>query len=369
MTLNKTTNTPPTTHYIAHADLDAFFASVEQIDNPSLQGKAVVVGGMPESRGVVAAASYEARAFGIKSAMPMKTALRYCPDLQVIPPRFERYREISTEVLKLFKNITPLVEPLSLDEAFLDITELVNSNEQAQALAERLRSEVRRHTGLTISIGIGTSKSIAKIASDLNKPNGLVLVLPGTEKAFLKDLPVAKLWGIGPKTSEKLIAKGITKIGDLSEKTDKWLQSHFGNKALIWKAFSTGKDARPVEINGVRKSISAETTLAQDSSDPEVIQDLVHKLSKRISASLHKHDLMAKTIKVKLRLSDFTNVNRQTTLDYPANSDAKIGELAFKLIHKELRHEAPIRLVGIGVALVTKDKDLQTQLQARIPGL
>ena len=369
MALDKPTDDSLPITYIAHADLDAFFASVEQMDNPSLKGKPVAVGGKPESRGVVAAASYEARAFGIKSAMPMKTALRYCPVLQVIPPRFERYREISAQVLKLFKSITPLVEPLSLDEAFLDITALVKSNEQAQILGEQLRSQVHHGTGLTISIGIGTSKSVAKIASDLNKPNGLVLVLPGTEKAFLRDLPVAKLWGIGPKTTEKLVAKGITKVGDLSEKSDKWLHSHFGNKALTWRDFSIGKDARPVAVNGIRKSISAETTLPHDSSDPEVIHELVRKLSERVSVNLHKHDLMAKTVKVKLRLSDFTNLNRQATLGYPTNSGTRIGALAFELTRKELNQETPIRLVGVGVTLVTKDRDLRPQLQARIPGL
>ena len=269
--------TPPT--YIIHADLDAFFASVEQLDNPSLKGYPVAVGGKPESRGVIAAASYEARSFGIKSAMPTKTALRHCPDLHVIAPRFDRYREISTQVMALFKGVTPIVEPLSLDEAFLDISKVVNSNEEAQAIGEKLRSEIFSNTGLTISIGIGTSKSVAKIASDFNKPNGLVFVLPGTEKAFLRNLSVSKLWGIGPKTSERLIAKGISTIGDLTERSDEWLQSNFGSKSVIWKRFSVGQDERPVAVNSVRKSISAETTLAHDSNDLELIHELVHKLS------------------------------------------------------------------------------------------
>jgi DNA polymerase-4 len=369
MPSHKNIHTLTSTTYIIHADLDAFFASVEQVDNPSLKGKPVAVGGRPEARGVVAAASYEARSFGIKSAMPMKTALRYCPNLHVISPRFDRYRSISAQVMKLFKRITAIIEPLSLDEAFLDITELVNSSEQAQVIAEQLRSDVQKNTGLTISIGIGTSKSVAKIASDLKKPNGLVLVLPGTEKAFLRDLSVSKLWGIGPKTSEKLVAKGITKIGDLSQQTDEWLESNFGSKSLVWKDFSIGKDTRPLAINSIRKSISAETTLAYDSNDPELIHELVNKLAKRVSESLHKNNLMARTIRVKLRLSNFTNLSRQTTYDSPTNSSSTIGDLAFKLIQKELNDATAIRLVGVGVNLIPITKPLAPPRQTRIPGL
>lgn len=355
--------------YIAHADLDAFFASVEQMDNPVLKGKPVAVGGSPESRGVVAAASYEARSFGVKSAMAMKTALRHCPDLHIIPPRFDRYRELSTQVMQIFRRITSIVEPLSLDEAFLDITTLVSSSAEAQVIAEKLRSTVLQETGLTISIGIGSSKSVAKIASDIGKPNGLTMVLPGTERAFLKDLPVSRLWGIGPKTSEKLVTKGITTIGHLSQVTDEWLKLHFGNRSLIWKEFSAGQDKRPVGVHGIRKSISAETTLAHDSNDPELIHELVHKLSQRVSENLYKNNLMAKAVKIKLRLSDFTNLSRQATLNSPTNSSTEIGNLAFALTQKELTEETAIRLVGVGVNIATEDNPMELQLQTRIPGL
>ena len=355
--------------YIAHADLDAFFASVEQMDDPALKGRPVAVGGTPESRGVVAAASYEARSFGVKSAMAMKTALRHCPDLRVIPPRFERYREISKQVMQIFKRITSTVEPLSLDEAFLDITSQVSNTGEAQVIAEKLRSSVLQETGLTISIGIGTSKSVAKIASDIGKPNGLVVVLPGTERAFLKDLPVSRLWGIGPKTSERLVTKGITTIGHLSQVTDEWLKLHFGNRALVWKEFSVGRDRRPVEISGIRKSISAETTLANDSSDPELIRDLVQKLSERVCENLNKNNLLAKAIKVKIRLSDFTNISRQVTLDSPTKSSTQISNLAFTLTLRELTEENALRLVGVGVTIASQNKSTRTELQARIPGL
>jgi len=201
---------------IIHADLDAFYASVEQLDRPELRGKPVVVGGAPEGRGVVMAASYEARAFGVRSAMPMARALRLCPELVRITPRFERYGEMSRQVMAVFRSVTPLVEPLSLDEAFLDVTEPVAARGGAEALARWLKAEVKDSTGLTLSLGVGTNKAVAKIASDRGKPDGLVIVPPGQEAGSLEPLPVRALWGVGPKTEEALAGAGVRTAGDLA---------------------------------------------------------------------------------------------------------------------------------------------------------
>ena len=227
--------------HIIHADLDAFYAAVEQLDNPDLVGKAVMVGGRPEDRGVVATASYEARKYGVRSAMPMRTAIRLCPHGIIVHPRFDRYREMSRSVMQVFRRVTDLVEPLSLDEAYLDITESVKAGSLPLGIALDLKVEVNRETGLTLSVGLGTSKSVAKIASDLQKPDGLVVVAPGEEASFLADLPVGNLWGIGPKTAERLNAEGIETIGQLASQSDSWFQGMFGQRSAGVRAMSLVK--------------------------------------------------------------------------------------------------------------------------------
>ena len=214
--------------HILHADFDAFYASVEQLDNPELRGKPVVVGGSAEGRGVVASASYEAREHGVRSAMPMRTAQRLCPQAIRVGARFDRYREISQQVMSIFRDLTPLVEPLSLDEAYLDVSAVVDEGTQPAEIAAELKRRVRDELGLVISIGVATSKSIAKIASDMDKPDGLTVVSPGDERAFLEPLPIRDLWGVGPRTAERLIAEGIEKIGDIARKDEEWLRERFG---------------------------------------------------------------------------------------------------------------------------------------------
>ena len=231
--------------HILHADFDAFYASVEQLDNPELRGKPVVVGGSAEGRGVVASASYEAREYGVRSAMPMRTAQRLCPQAIRVGARFDRYREISQRVMSIFRDLTPLVEPLSLDEAYLDVTAAVYEGRLPADIASELKRRVKYELGLVISIGVATSKSIAKIASDMDKPDGLTVVAPGDERAFLAPLPIRDLWGVGPKTAERLIADGIETIGDIARQEEGWLRERFGKHGAQMQRLALGLDEEP----------------------------------------------------------------------------------------------------------------------------
>ena len=356
--------------HILHADFDAFYASVEQLDNPALRGKPLAVGGSPESRGVVAAASYEAREFGVRSAMPMRTAFNICPSLLRVGARFGRYREVSRQVMDIFNDVTPLVEPLSLDEAYLDVTDQVTTDLTAQDLACRLKQRVRRELGLTISVGAGASKSVAKIASDLDKPDGLTVVPPGTERSFLAPLPVGKLPGVGPKTQERLSSEGVVTVGDLAERPDEWLTSRFGRNGEYMKRLATGQDDRPVETSRDTKSVSSETTLVTDTGDPEALQELVNRLSQDVSRSLERRELWGRTVKVKLRLSDFTTFTRQVTLAEAVQASNHIAEAAVGLVRKETGPGRTFRLVGVGVSGFEESRERQMPIvQPRLPGI
>ena len=257
--------------YILHADLDAFYASVEQHDNPALRGRPVAVGGPPEARGVVAAASYEARHHGVRSAMPMRTALRLCPELVRVSARFDRYREVSQAVMGIFHDLTPLVEPLSMDEAYLDVSAQVPP-EHLEKTGRDLKARVREVTGLAVTIGGGTSKSVAKIASQQAKPDGLLLVAPGTEEAFLAPLEVSMLWGVGPVTTAMLNRMGIRTIAELAARDQEWLRKALGTRGPELQRRARGQDHDPVVPTRETKSVSAETTLAQDVSDASTLQ-------------------------------------------------------------------------------------------------
>ena len=337
-------------HHILHADFDAFYASVEQRDNPALKGKPVVVGGSPDSRGVVASASYEARRFGVRSAMPMRTALQRCPQAIRVGARFDRYGEVSRQVMAIFHEITPLVEPLSLDEAYLDVTGSVTPARAPADIARELKRRVKADLGLTISVGVATSKSVAKIASDLDKPDGLTIVSPGSEREFLAPLPVEKLWGVGPKTVARLDAEGIHTIGDLTSRTEEWFGARFGRTGPFMRKLALGQDERSVVVQRERKSVSAETTLAQDTDDPEVLSELVHRLSQRVAGDLRRHELRGRTVRVKLRLADFTTFTRQRTVADPVESAEHIAAAASALLRAEMRPGRLFRLVGVGVS-------------------
>ena len=340
----------PEMRHIIHADLDAFYAAVEQLDNPQLRGLPVMVGGSPQSRGVVATASYEARVFGVHSAMPMVTAVRQCPQGIVVRPRFDRYREMSRQVMDIFHQLTDLVEPLSLDEAYLDITAVVETGKLPLGVAIDLKRRVKEETQLNVSIGVGTCKSVAKIASDLEKPDGLVVVAPGDERDFLAPLPVGKLWGIGPKTAERLNRDGVETIGDLATQPDEWYARRFGKRAQGIRAKALGQDDDPVKTERNPKSISAETTFAEDLSDPEDLRQVLGKLSSSVSSQLTRKEVRGRTVTVKLRLADFTTLTRQTTLPSHTNSEAAIMETAWQLLAGEMTEDRAFRLLGVGVS-------------------
>ena len=336
--------------HIIHADLDAFYTSVEQLDQPELRGMPVVVGGSPESRGVVASASYEARRFGIRSAMPMATALRLCPNAIRRPANFPRYREVSRRIMDIFHEFTNQVEPVSLDEAYLDVTEAVSPERGADDIARRLKERVKVEVGLTISVGVATGKSVAKIASEIDKPDGFRVVSPGSEPEFLRLLDVGHLWGIGPKRVELLKAEGIHTIGEMASQSEEWFVRIFGKMGLRMRSLAVGKDDREVEVGRETKSISSETTLARDTGDKEVLRDLVVRLSQDVALGLKRKSLQGRTVKLKLRLSDFTTFTRQRTVAEPVDSPEEIARTANSLLEVEMVVGKLFRLVGVGVS-------------------
>ena len=336
--------------HIIHADLDAFYAAVEQLDNPDLVGKPVLVGGRPENRGVVATASYEARVFGVHSAMPMRTAVHRCPQGIIIPPRFGRYKEKSSEVMSIFRDLTNLVEPLSMDEAYLDITALVEGGKKPLAVALDLKRRVTEETGLVVSVGVGSCKTVAKIGSDLDKPDGLVVVQPGDEAEFLAQLAASKLWGIGPKTAERLHREGIETIGQLADQPMDWMARMFGKRAHDVHNQATGKDDDAVHIHGASKSISSETTFANDVGDEAELREVVERKAVGVAQSLERNGLKGRTVKLKLRLADFTTFTRQFTLPYHTSDEEPIKEAAWALLAAELEPGRTFRLLGVGMA-------------------
>ncbi len=344
--------------HIIHADLDAFYASVEQLDNPDLRGKPVMVGGSPEGRGVVAAASYEARVFGVHSAMPMRSAVRRCPQGIIVRPRFSRYKEMSGMVMELFQEVTGLVEPLSLDEAYLDITSQVEGGLPPLAVALDLKRRVNEVTGLTLSVGVGTNKSVAKIASELNKPDGLVVVPPGEEAEFLAPLGVGKLWGIGPKTAERLRQEGVDTIGQLADQPMDWFNRCFGARACSVRAKARGEDQEPVHTGRETKSVSAETTFAADLGHPERLHAELAGLAANVSRHLERKGLQGRTVTMKARLADFTTFTRQITLPAPTGSEQTILDTSWRLLAQELAPGRSFRLLGVGVASFQEEYQL-----------
>ena len=336
--------------HIIHADLDAFYASVEQRDRPELRGKPVLVGGSPRSRGVVAAASYEARAFGCRSAMPMKTAVRLCPHAEIVRPRFNRYRESSSQVMGVFREVTPLIEPLSMDEAFLDVTQRVEAGQAPVELARWIKRRVKAETELTISCGAGTSKSVAKIASDRDKPDGLTIVPPGTEAEFLAPLDIGELWGIGPKTAERLRTAGVTTVGDLGQRPVAWLIDRFGSRGEWFHQLARGVDEREVSTERETKSISSETTFAEDVGEAERLASVAKEQAQAVALRLREAGFRARTVQIKLRLSDFTTFTRQRTLDVPTAEADTINAAAQALLRAELSPARKFRLIGVGVS-------------------
>lgn len=355
-----------TARAILHVDMDAFYASIEQHDDPELVGKPVLVGGTG-SRGVVAAASYEARTFRVHSAMPMREALRRCPDAVCVRPRFGRYREASKTIFAIFREFTPLVEGLSLDEAFLDVSRSQDLFGGLEATARSIKARIRESTGLAASVGGGPNKLVAKIASDFGKPDGLHLVGASEVNEFLDPLPASRISGIGPKTAKRLETVGIHLCRDLRSAPDGVLESIFGRYGELMRRRASGIDHRPVTPVSEVKSISAEETFDQDLADPSLMQSELLRLTDRTAARLRSRGLIAGRVAVKIRRADFSTFTRQRQLA-PAADDARtIYGLASFLLAEWLAANpgARVRLLGVGVSELTETRQLGLALGDR----
>ncbi len=342
--------------------MDAFFASIEQKDTPAFRGKPLIVGGKPQSRGVVAACSYEARRFGIHSAMPCSQAARLCPQAIFTRPRLERYREISSQVMAIFHRYTELVEPLSLDEAFLDVTINSENHPSATILAEKIRGQIYQELQLTASAGVSFNKFLAKVASDFNKPNGLTTIPPEKALDFLSALPIRKFFGVGRVTEKKMLNLGIRNGYDLRQLDEEKLLFHFGKIGSFLFNIVRGIDDRPVEPARVRKSIGSETTLSYDTDDRGEISAILADLADQVEQSLKKKQTGGYTLTLKVRYCDFTTITRSQTVRTPICSRHCILSLVPGLLATTNAGSQKVRLLGLSVSKLTGDKKIPHQL-------
>ena len=354
---------------ILHIDMDAFYASVEQRDDPSLRGRPVAVGGAPDKRGVVAAASYEARAFGVRSAIPMSRAARLCPSLVIVRPDFTKYRAVSQQVFALFRAVTPLVEPLSLDEAYLDVTENAWGETLGMTVARRLKSAIRDATGLTASAGVAPNKFLAKIASGWQKPDGLTVIAPERVEHFLQGLPVDALWGVGPVTARKLRERGIEKLVDVRRADPALLREAVGSLAEWLQQLAQGHDERPVEPEHEPKSSGSENTFERDITDLDLIRREIGDMAADAAAWLARRELYARTVTIKVRYSDFTTITRSHS--EPATRDAQsLRQRAVALLDRTEAGRRPIRLLGVSVHNLSEEPESirpPAEAQPRLP--
>jgi DNA polymerase IV len=334
---------------ILHIDMDAFYASVEQRDNPSLRGQPVAVGGSPEGRGVVAAASYEARVFGVRSAIPMARAVRLCPQLVIVRPDFSKYKAASEAVFGIFRSVTPLVEGLSLDEAYLDVTENAWGEPLGRVVAQRIKAEIRQTTGLTASAGVAPNKFLAKIASAWKKPDGLTVIAPERVERFLQGLPVDALWGVGPVTAQRLREHGIEKLVDVRTADPAVLREAVGSHADWLRALADGHDDRPVVPYRSAKSSGTENTFAQDLTDPTEIRREIDEMARDGAAWLDRKSLLCRTVTIKVRYSDFTTITRSHTATPPTRDADALASRAIGLLEKTEAGQRPVRLLGVSV--------------------
>ena len=331
---------------IIHVDMDAFFASVEQRDNPDLKGRPVAVGGAG-GRGVVAAASYEARVFGVRSAMPSVTASRLCPDLVFVRPRFDAYKEASRQIRRVFERYTPVIEPLSLDEAYLDVTEDKLGIGSATRIAELIRQEIRAKTRLTASAGVSYNKFIAKLASDQNKPDGLCVIRPGEGAQFVAGLPIRRFHGVGPRAEAKMQALGIATGADLAAKDIAFMRQHFGSMADYLFRAARGIDLRPVRAHRVRKSVGGERTFSEDIGSGAAVRDTLENIIDIVWERIEAAEARGRTVTLKLKFTDFQIMTRATSLADYVSGKTEFGQVARALLEAELPLRGPIRLMGL----------------------
>lgn len=340
---------------ILHLDLDAFYCAVEELRDPTLKGRAFAVGGRPDQRGVVASCSYSARRLGVRSAMPMSQAVRLCPELLIVSAHFSEYHTVSAQVMTILNNLTPLVEQISIDEAFLDVSLL---RDDAERIARGLQAQINRQCGLPASLGVASNKLVAKIANNLGKagargdlpPNAIKVIPPGTEAVFLASLPTRELWGVGPKTAEALARLGIRTIGDIARWPQGDLVRRFGKHGAELAEHARGLDDRPVEPESESKSVSNETTFAQDIADSATLQRTLRTLSDKVGRRLRKDGLQGTTVKLKLRWSDFTTLTRQVTLPHATHHDEEIYQSVLDLFQRVWIVGRPVRLLGVGIS-------------------
>lgn len=338
----------PTYRKIIHIDMDAFYASVEQMDNPELRGKPVAVGGS-ENRGVVSAASYEARKFGVRSALSGALAKKYCPEIIFVRPRFDRYKEISSKIHKIFHDYTDLVEPLSLDEAYLDVTKNKKGNPSASLLAQEIRQRIFNEVGLTASAGISINKFVAKIASDYNKPNGQKTVNPDEVEAFLEDLPIRKFYGVGKVTTEKMYQLGIFTGTDLKSKSLEFLEKHFGKSGTFYYHVVRGIHNSEVKSSRITKSVAAEHTFDVNLSSEIFMMQQLERIATSLEKRLQRHSISGKTITLKIKYSDFSQQTRSKTLPYFISDKSLIMENVEELLYQEKMKDS-VRLLGISLS-------------------
>lgn len=355
---------------IIHVDMDAFYASVEQRDDPSLRGKPLAVGG-DGPRGVLTTCSYEARKFGCRSAMPSVTAKRLCPQLIFRPPRFPVYTAISHQIRDIFLDYTPLVEPLSLDEAFLDVTEDLRGIGSATRIAELIRNRIKRETGLTASAGVSYNKFLAKLASDQNKPDGLCVIRPGEGAAFVAALPVRRFFGIGPRGAEKMASLGIETGADLAACDLHFLRQHFGSQADYLYRAARGIDLRRVKANRPRKSVGAERTLDRDISSGAALREVLERIIALAWARITRAEARGRTVTLKLKHKDFTNLTRSRSLPAAIASEAELARIGHELLGEVLPLAQPVRLVGLTLSALEEDESpapvTATKGQAELP--
>jgi DNA polymerase-4 len=346
--------------------MDAFYASVEQRDRPDLRGRPVAVGGDPDKRGVVAAASYEARKFGVRSAIPMSRAVRLCPSLVIVHPDFMKYRTVSQQVFGIFRTVTPLVEPMSLDEAYLDVTVNAWGEELGMNVARRIKDEIRAATGLTASAGVAPNKFLAKIASGWQKPDGLTVIAPGRVEQFLQGLPVDALWGVGPVTARKLRARGIEKLVEVRAADPALLRETVGSLADWLQKLARGDDDRPVIAEYEVKSSGSENTFETDLTDLADVREEIAEMARRTAAWLVKRELYARTVTIKVRYSDFTTITRSHT-EAATRDEDRIVERALDLLEKTEAGRRPVRLLGVSVHNLRDTPFVEIEGRPRLP--